>query len=623
MSGLQKYIVRHDPDKAARLMALSQKQGYVDSEGRTLGLSSQPEGTDGPLSNRRLLGEKARISSVNRTSRSASPALSAASREWQRKVGSMAPPQRAASELQIKARPPADLQNADDMFATDIENADATTTASNLSLDDTSASWSHHLDRAIAKPSNLYHQSETKYGGGLPPMADERYEFAPRRVTALSGDEQIIEEGYTEDDESSIQGSDENQSQYDRIIEPDALPEYTHGEHSNGALTYLREAPISKVLQSLIDSPSKKMPMENMAFRSKERKVHRSEQNLSTEPQNLEGPPTVAPNVVNKVQQTNSEHPIKYIQEEVQRGFPEDEMVLRSQEFQSSEIQQPLKLHFKQHAAAEQHPATQLAGNQQLPENPPVPLAGVEPHTERKESLGHNLAHGNFQADSMAQGNVEKLESIAPNAEHVLRGQSAAESTGTQPSKKATVVEKYGMTKPAGLQKTSREPAETSAKPLIKKPEHRKRALELDYTPQEMSGMPYKILNSESFDHIPKPGSSAIPNEVIKLSLPEKLKYAYNLKDREVCEAQRNALFASLTIDQHEETGDLIIQQFSDILGRYKDARKAKRDAAREFEKEIAQREERVRSKTTAVEADLQRLKRGAEDVVRGPGRER
>ena len=623
MSGLQKYIGRHDPDKAARLTALSQKQGYVDSEGRTLGLSSQPVGTDGPLSKRLLLGEKARISSVNRTSRSASPALSAASREWQRKVGSMAPPQRAASELQIKARPPADLQNSDDMFATDIENADATTTASNLSPDDTSASWNHHLDRAIAKPSKLYYQNETEYGGGLLPMADERYEFGTRRAAVLSGDAPFMEEGYTEEDESSIQGSDESQSQYGRIIEPDALPEYTHGEHSKDALTYLREAPNSKVLKSLIDSPSKKRPMENVVFRGKEQKVHRSEQNLSTESQDLEGPPRVALNVVNKVQQTSSEYPMKNIQKEVQRGFPEDEMVLRSQEFHSSEIQRPSKLHFKPRAAAEQHPATQRAENQQLPENSPLPLAGVEPQREGKESLGQDLAHGNFQADFIAQDNTKKLESIAPDAGNVLKAQPAAESTEVQHNDKASVVERHGMTEAAGLRKTSREPVETSAKPLIKKPEHRKRALELDYTPQEMSGMPYKILNSESFDHTPKPGSTAIPSEVIKLSLPEKLKYAYNLKDREVCEAQRNTLFASLTIDQHEETGDLIIQQFSDILGRYKDARKAKRDVARGFEKEIAQREEWVRSKTTAVEADLQRLKRGAEDVVRGPGRER
>ena len=623
MSGLQKYIDRHDPDKIARLTAISQKQGYVDSEGRALGLSSQPVGTDGPLSNRLMLGEKARISSVNRTSRSASPALSAASREWQRKTGSMAPPPRAAIELQIKARPSADLQNADDMFATDIENADATTTASNLSRDGTSASWSHHVDRAIVKPSKLFYQNETEYGGGVLPMADERYEFGPRRVAVLSGDAQVIEEGYTEDDESSIQGSDESQSQYGRVIEPDALPEYTHGEHSNGALTYLREAPNSKVLRTLIDSPSKRRPMGNVVFRSKEQKVHRSEQNLSTGLQDPEGPPRVALNVVNKVQETNSEYPMKDVQEEVQRGFPEDDKVLRSQEFQSSEGQRPSKLHFKPRAAAEQHPANQAAENQRLPEDSPLPLADVEPQTEGKESLGQDLANGNFKADSIAQDNSKKLESIAPDAGDDLKGQPAAESTETQPNDKAGVFEKHGMTEAASLRRTSREPAETPAKPLLKKPDHRKRALELDYTPQEMSGMPYKILNSESFDHTPKPGSSAIPSEVIKLSLPEKLKYAYNLKDREVCEAQRNAVFGSLTIDQYEETGDLIIQQFSDILGRYKAARKAKRDAARGFEKEIAQREERVRSKTTAVEADLQRLKRGAEDVVRGPGRER
>jgi len=165
---------------------------------------------------------------------------------------------------------------------------------------------------------------------------------------------------------------------------------------------------------------------------------------------------------------------------------------------------------------------------------------------------------------------------------------------------------------------TGQEMEDNPAKPQAKKPESRKRALGLDYTPEELSGMPYKLLHSESFDHIPKHGTGIIPNDIAKASLPEKLKYAQELKGREDSEAQRKAVFASLTIEQYEETGDLIIEQFSNILGRYKDARRAKREAAWEFEKEIGQREERVRGKFTAVNQDLDRLRRGAEDVVRG-----
>ena len=81
---------------------------------------------------------------------------------------------------------------------------------------------------------------------------------------------------------------------------------------------------------------------------------------------------------------------------------------------------------------------------------------------------------------------------------------------------------------------------------------------------------------------------------------------------------QRQGIFSSLTIEQYEEAGDLLLEKFANVIGRYKEARKSKRMVAKEFEKEVAQREELVRTKTTAVERDLTGLKHAGRKVVQG-----
>ena len=61
-----------------------------------------------------------------------------------------------------------------------------------------------------------------------------------------------------------------------------------------------------------------------------------------------------------------------------------------------------------------------------------------------------------------------------------------------------------------------------------------------------------------------------------------------------------------------------MIRRFSDIMSKYTEARQQRRRAAKDIEEEVANREDCVRGKTTAVDKDLGRLKRGGEEVVRG-----
>lgn len=97
----------------------------------------------------------------------------------------------------------------------------------------------------------------------------------------------------------------------------------------------------------------------------------------------------------------------------------------------------------------------------------------------------------------------------------------------------------------------------------------------------------------------------------------EKLDYLVNLKDQVVKVSQERSFLASLPMDEYEECGDIMVERFSDFVKTFKTARQQRRKIAKEFEDEIAKREELVRDKINAFEKDLNRLKTGGEDVVR------
>ena len=189
---------------------------------------------------------------------------------------------------------------------------------------------------------------------------------------------------------------------------------------------------------------------------------------------------------------------------------------------------------------------------------------------------------------------------IAPSHAH----NSAPQYPDTERSEEPQVSDPPPVTDTAGIN--------------MKKGESRKRDLELDYTPAELSRMTYKLLNSESFDHTPKVTSASLQNEFPEAILKDKIQLAYNLKEDEKRHSQRQALFANLTLEQYEEAGDLLLENFSDIVGRYKEARRSKRIMAKEFEKEVTQREELVRGKTIAVDGDLIGLREAGQKVVQG-----
>lgn len=128
--------------------------------------------------------------------------------------------------------------------------------------------------------------------------------------------------------------------------------------------------------------------------------------------------------------------------------------------------------------------------------------------------------------------------------------------------------------------------------------------------------MDYHQLHTESFDHVP----GLVPYHGLpdpSLPLSERLHNIYPDKTHKDKAARAKAFFASLTIDQYEECGDLLLDGFRDVMDRLRQARRQKRKAARTMEEQIAKREEWVRKKRGVCELELGRLRSAGTAVVK------
>ena len=146
-----------------------------------------------------------------------------------------------------------------------------------------------------------------------------------------------------------------------------------------------------------------------------------------------------------------------------------------------------------------------------------------------------------------------------------------------------------------------------------------KRSRDLDYSIDKLSSMEYRQLKDESFDHIPEAASIISQHKLPDPSLPlsDRLRYVYSDQSQKDRETRARGFFASLTIDQYEECGDLLLDGFRDVMDRLKQARQQKRKAAKAMEDQIAKREEWVRRKRGVCEQELGRLKNAGTAVVK------
>ncbi|KAL9130065.1 MAG: hypothetical protein Q9217_001669 [Psora testacea] len=146
-----------------------------------------------------------------------------------------------------------------------------------------------------------------------------------------------------------------------------------------------------------------------------------------------------------------------------------------------------------------------------------------------------------------------------------------------------------------------------------------KRSRDLDYSIHQLADMSYTQLKDESFDHIPGAEKLMAQHDLPNPSLPlsDRLQQIYHDKTHKDRESRARGFFSSLTIDQYEECGDLLLDGFKNVMERLKNSRQQKRRAAKTMEEQIMKREEWVRKKRGIIEQDLGRLKSAGSAVVK------
>ncbi|KAI3332126.1 hypothetical protein HD806DRAFT_518931 [Xylariaceae sp. AK1471] len=141
----------------------------------------------------------------------------------------------------------------------------------------------------------------------------------------------------------------------------------------------------------------------------------------------------------------------------------------------------------------------------------------------------------------------------------------------------------------------------------------KKRSYELDYDDGALAAMDYAALKQEAFDFDPAQAEARSVVEPPRGTLPEKLEHFFT-KD----EASQANFFTKMPVKDWDESGDWFLEKFGEIMDRFKEARKNKRDMVNEFENEIAEREEAVRNKIQGIGQTLADLKAEGEGMMLG-----
>lgn len=166
-------------------------------------------------------------------------------------------------------------------------------------------------------------------------------------------------------------------------------------------------------------------------------------------------------------------------------------------------------------------------------------------------------------------------------------------------------------------------PASTSPLPILEQAKKR-RLSSLDYDDAQLYKMPYTTLLTQSFDEDPQ--EEALKQQAqatTKLqqddrpppdaTLEDKLQH-YKAKPT----AQQAEFFTHMKIDEWDEAGDWFLDQFTSVMKRIKDARRAKRKMVEEFEVEVAEREGAVRGKIEKIGRTLENLKEEGRTMMQG-----
>ncbi|KXS99222.1 hypothetical protein AC578_6885 [Pseudocercospora eumusae] len=133
----------------------------------------------------------------------------------------------------------------------------------------------------------------------------------------------------------------------------------------------------------------------------------------------------------------------------------------------------------------------------------------------------------------------------------------------------------------------------------------------LDYEVKELVKMDYSRLKAMPVDADPYILPFEFDAAEQPATLDEKFKAAASLPPDTQAE-----FFATLNLEEWEQAGDWFLVRFGDLANRFKNARNAKRRAAREFESEIERRHEMVAKKQKCIEIAMNDMKESGGKVL-------
>ena len=143
-----------------------------------------------------------------------------------------------------------------------------------------------------------------------------------------------------------------------------------------------------------------------------------------------------------------------------------------------------------------------------------------------------------------------------------------------------------------------------------------KRSRSLDYQIEDLKGMTYQALRNQDFDHDPTSDQQELPAKLVTGTIGDKLDHLFLCRQNDLLHRQGALFFASLNIADYETCGDAIIEQFTQIMSRFKSVRRQKRQACEAFEDEIHARQELIKSRRDIISADMKIMHQKGKDIV-------
>jgi len=143
----------------------------------------------------------------------------------------------------------------------------------------------------------------------------------------------------------------------------------------------------------------------------------------------------------------------------------------------------------------------------------------------------------------------------------------------------------------------------------IKAPDSHSAEDDLDYTMDELEAMSYSDLEAQSFDENPR---ANLAQEHQQGELASRLE-----KVRTLSRDKQAQFFSNQTLENWEESGEWFLGCFQNLLSRFVQARKDKRELAVEFEKQVSARHSSVEEQAAGIDKVLEDMRSSGMGVLK------